>query len=154
MTDSRAKGTRGEMLVRDYLRESTKYKWERVPMSGALSANHQLKGDLYIPSCNMEYCVEVKNYAEDQLTSKLLTSKNPLLIQWWEQTCRESAEVDKTPLLIFKFDRSKIFAAYEVQPTWHYNYQFLNIDGYSFYTSLLNDWIIHEKPIWQKPLKN
>ena len=48
MVDSRAKGARGEYLVRDLLRESTQvFSFERVPMSGALE---YLKGDLYVPN--------------------------------------------------------------------------------------------------------
>ena len=47
MVDSRAKGARGEYLVRDLLREHTNLQFERVPMSGALE---YLKGDLYDPN--------------------------------------------------------------------------------------------------------
>ena len=43
VVDSRAKGARGEYLVRDLLREHTGLQFERVPMSGALE---YLKGDL------------------------------------------------------------------------------------------------------------
>jgi hypothetical protein len=150
MTDSRAKGARGETVVRDFLREATGLQWERVPMSGALSPTHRLKGDLYVPETSMRYCVEVKNYADDHFTSKLLTSKTPQLIEWWEQTVREASEVDKDPLLIFKFDRSKIFVAYEAKPTVEYNYTHVNVNGYSFNVSLLNDWINREKPQWLK----
>ena len=42
MVDSRAKGARGEYLVRDLLREYTNLQFERVPMSGALE---YLKGE-------------------------------------------------------------------------------------------------------------
>jgi phage-related protein len=154
MTDSRAKGARGETVVRDLLRELTGLQWERVPMSGALAPTHKLKGDLYVPETSMKYCVEVKNYADDHFTSKLLTSKSPQLIEWWEQTVREAMEVNKEPLLIFKFDRSKIFVAYEPKPTVEYNYTHVNVNGYSFNVSLLNDWINREKPEWLKPSKN
>ena len=61
MVDSRAKGARGEYLVRDMLREATGYKFERVPASGALE---YLKGDLYVPNAANKYCIEVKNYSE------------------------------------------------------------------------------------------
>ena len=61
MVDSRAKGARGEYLVRDMLREYTGLKFERVPSSGALE---YLKGDLYIPHEKNHYCIEVKNYSE------------------------------------------------------------------------------------------
>jgi len=45
VVDSRAKGARGEYLVRDILREFTGHQFERVPSSGALE---YLKGDLYV----------------------------------------------------------------------------------------------------------
>ena len=57
MVDSRAKGARGEYLVRDLLREYTNLQFERVPNSGALE---YLKGDLYIPHEKNKYCIEVK----------------------------------------------------------------------------------------------
>jgi Holliday junction resolvase len=109
MVDARDKGMRAEIALRDLLRKDTGLKWERVPASGALSASHKLKGDLYIPEVKNKYCVEVKHYAEDQISTKILTDKNPVLHQWWEQTLRESGEVSKEPLLAFKHDRSKWF---------------------------------------------
>ena len=42
MVDSRAKGARGETIVRDKLRELTGLQWERVPGSGALDPKHKL----------------------------------------------------------------------------------------------------------------
>ena len=53
MVDSRAKGARGEYLVRDMLRDATGLKFERVPSSGALE---YLKGDLYVPNQRNYYC--------------------------------------------------------------------------------------------------
>ena len=55
MVDSRAKGARGEYLVRDLLREYTNLQFERVPMSGALE---YLKGDLYVPNEKNYFCIE------------------------------------------------------------------------------------------------
>lgn len=72
MVDSRAKGARGEYLVRDMLRESTGLKFERVPASGALE---YLKGDLYVPREANKYCIEIKNYADSPLTDKLFTAE-------------------------------------------------------------------------------
>ena len=59
MVDSRAKGARGEYLVRDMLRSASGLQFERVPSSGALS---YLKGDLYVPDAKNLFCIEVKNY--------------------------------------------------------------------------------------------
>ena len=110
--DPRAKGARTETTVRDLLKKHTGLAWERVPGSGALDPKHLLKGDLYVPGRTNLWCVEVKGYAEDHLTSHLLTSKTPQLVEFWQQTTRQGTQVGKKPLLIFKFDRSKVFVAY------------------------------------------
>lgn len=112
MIDSRQKGRTAELKARDELRKLTDLMWERTPMSGALDAKHKLKGDLYVPEVSIKYCVEVKHYADDHLTSKILTNKSPQFKLWWEQTVREAKQIDKEPLLIFKFNRSKWFAAF------------------------------------------
>ena len=70
MVDSRAKGARGEYLVRDMLRDATGLKFERVPSSGALE---YLKGDLYVPNQRNYYCIEVKNYKDSPLSDKVFT---------------------------------------------------------------------------------
>jgi hypothetical protein len=146
MVDSRAKGATGETKVRDTLRSYTKLQWERVPGSGALDPKHGLKGDLYVPGKVNRYCVEVKNYKDDHLTSKILTSKNPQLIEWWEQTLRESKQVSKLPLLIFKFDRSKLFAAYEEFPPDSLAFLGIHTDKHDFYVSILEDLLLLHSP--------
>jgi hypothetical protein len=111
MIDSRAKGRTAELKARDELRKLTGLTWERTPMSGALDAKHKLKGDVYVPQTNIKYCVEIKHYADDHISTKLITSKNPTFMEWWAQTVREANQMDKKPLLIFKHNRSKWFAA-------------------------------------------
>lgn len=147
MVDSRTKGARGELVIRDALRELTKLAWERIPSSGALSEVHKLKGDLYVPGVHNHYCVEAKNYADDHLNSSILTSTSPQLFTWWEQTVRQGKQVGKKPLLIFKFNRSKIFCAFEEIP-YSEKYQFIFINGKltQFYVALLKDWIVYDKP--------
>lgn len=145
--DVRAKGAKAETVARDALRKSTGLKWERVPGSGALDPKHQLKGDLYVPGKENFYCVEVKHYQEDHLTSKVLTSKSPQLLEWWDQALRQGLQVDKIPLLIFKHDRSKLFAAHLDIPDGDYLYMYINShESHPFYVSLLEDWIEHNKP--------
>lgn len=146
MVDSRAKGARAETAIRDRLRELTGLQWERVPSSGALDAKHGLKGDLYIPNEKNYYVVECKHYAEDHLTSNILTDKSPQLLVFWEQAMRQGRQVDKIPLLIFKHDRSKIFVAFEAIPSASYRYFFISANGYEFYVALLDDWLINEVP--------
>lgn len=146
MVDSRAKGARTETLARDMLRKHTKLNWERVPGSGALDPKHMLKGDLYIPQHNNLYCVEVKGYAEDHISSHLLTSKTPQLIEFWAQAYRQGCQVNKHPLLIFKFDRSKLFVAFEDLPQANYRFICVSCNGYEFFVALLEDWLQLEQP--------
>lgn len=146
MVDSRAKGAKAETVVRDLLRTHTKLQWERTPGSGALDEKHGLKGDIYVPGKENIFCVEVKHYEEDHLTSAILTHKDPQIITWWQQTLRQAKQVNRKPLLIFKFNRSKIFVAFEDFPTFTYRTISVNVDKYEFYVSLLDDWLNHEQP--------
>jgi Holliday junction resolvase len=147
MVDSRQKGARAESDIAKILKQHTGLDFKRVPMSGALHESHQLKGDLYLVNSLNIYCIEVKHYKEDHYTSKLLTDKKPQLIEWWEQTIREAAQISRKPLLIFKFDRSKIFVAFKEMPnSTNYRFTFNSIDGHEFYTAKLDDWLNHENP--------
>lgn len=112
MVDSRQKGARAEAAAKKVLIEKTGLGWERTPGSGALNEKHKLKGDLYIPDCKNKFCVEVKHYKDDHFTSKVLTSKGPQFLLWWEQAERQGVQVGRDPLLLFKFDRSKWFVAF------------------------------------------
>jgi len=147
VVDSRAKGARTETLARDMLRKYTGLAWERVPSSGALDAKHGLKGDLYVPNYVNNYCVEVKGYAEDHINSGLLTHKTPQIVEWWQQTQRQAFQVNKLPLLIFKYDRSKLFGATVIvddnmmDSRWLLFYS----QDYEFYMFLLEDWLQNSK---------
>lgn len=144
MVNARDKGARAEMVVRDVLRQYSGLNWERTPASGALDAKHLMKGDLYCPGKNIRYCVEVKHYAEDQLTSSVLTAKSPVFMSWWEQAEQQAQSVNKEPLLIFKYDRSKLFCAQSyIVPGDGYRSIWLN---QKIFISLLEDWLEHERP--------
>jgi hypothetical protein len=99
-----------------------------------------------LPNKDNVYCVEVKHYQDDHLTSQILTSKNPQLIEWWIQAVRQGQQVDRKPLLIFKHNRSKMFVAYQDMPTSDYRMIFIGSMGYEFYISVLEDWLTYEKP--------
>lgn len=169
MVDSRQKGARAETAARDILRKYTKLGWERTPGSGALDEKHKLKGDLYIPDCKNKFCVEVKHYKDDHLTSKILTDKNPQLLEWWNQAERQANQVDRVPLLLFKFDRSKWFVAFNIfaimksyqsaVPQLSSNYRWklihldnnkqVGVDGYfPVYIAKLEDWLENEEIKW------
>jgi hypothetical protein len=146
MVDVRAKGAKAESDAKIILRKHTGLGWERTPGSGALDEKHLLKGDLYIPGKENLYCVEVKHYEDDHITSQILTSKNPQLMQWWEQAVRQGIQVGKRPILIFKHNRSKMFIAFEDIPSAHYRNMFIDAMNHQFYIAVLEDWLKLEKP--------
>lgn len=157
MVDSRQKGARAETAAKELLRKYTKLGWERTPGSGALNEKHKLKGDLYLPDCKNKFCVEVKHYKDDHLTSKVLTDKTPQLLIWWEQAVRQAEQVQRDPLLLFKFDRSKWFVCFthfalsnspvsSSVKTPSDNYRWIYYNG--MYISKLEDWLENEEIIW------
>jgi len=140
MVDSRAKGARGEYLVRDLLREHTGLQFERVPSSGALD---YLKGDLYVPHYKNYFCIEVKNYQESPLSDKIFTQKRTNnLIKWWKKLQEQAEGGSQKPLLFFKYNRSPVYVVTEVEPQntedWMY-IKFLNC-----YVLLGEHWLITE----------
>ena len=140
MVDSRAKGARGEYLVRDLLREHTNLQFERVPMSGALE---YLKGDLYVPNEKNYFCIEVKNYSDTPLTDKILTQKKTNnLIKWWKKLVIQAEGGGQDPLLFFKYNRSKIYVVTDVSPE-HINYIYISELG--CYVTLAEEWLDKEK---------
>lgn len=150
MIDSKAKGARGELKVRDELRKLTGLNWERTPGSGMYSQSHGLKGDIYVPGTTNMYTIEIKNYEEDHLTSKIF-NKSSKLMEWWEQAMRQADQNGNEPLLIFKYDRSKLFVAYKYQSNdYKYNNITVRIDDYVFNIALLDDWVLHENPKFTK----
>ena len=106
---SKAKGSRFEAAVKKILKDKTNLNWQRTPGSGALSEEHKMKGDLYIPQCACIYTIECKHYKDTHLNYTLLTGKNPMLLEWWSQSKRQALQNGNEPLLIFKHDRSAIF---------------------------------------------
>ena len=140
MVDSRAKGARGEYLVRDMLRSYTALKFERVPASGALE---YLKGDLYVPHAKNKYCIEVKNYKDSPLSDRIFTQiKTNNLVRWWKKLCIQAIGGEQEPLLFFKYDRSPVFVVSEYQPL-QIDYMYISV--IKAYVSLAEPWLILEK---------
>ena len=141
MVDSRAKGARGEYLVRDMLRDATGLKFERVPSSGALE---YLKGDLYVPNQRNYYCIEVKNYKDSPLSDKVFTQpKTNNLVKWWKKIVIQAIGGNQKPLLFFKYDRSKVFVVTDQKPENTIEYLFIRF--LDCYVLLAEDWLKHEK---------
>ena len=123
MVDSRAKGARGEYLVRDMLRDFTGYQFERVPSSGALE---YLKGDLYVPQAKNRFCIEVKNYESSPLSDKMFTApRTNNLIKWWKKLEQQAIQGDQEPLLFFKYNRSPVFVVTAEPPEKTKEYMFI-----------------------------
>ena len=123
MVDSRAKGARGEYLVRDMLRDFTGYQFERVPSSGALE---YLKGDLYVPHAKNKFCIEVKNYESSPLSDKMFTApRTNNLIKWWKKLEQQAIRGDQEPLLFFKYNRSPVFVVTAETPEKTKEYMFI-----------------------------
>lgn len=142
---SKAKGTRAETDLVKKLRQHTGLGWERTPQSGALDEKHGLKGDVYVPKKQNKYCVEVKHYAESAIDHLILSGKNPLLIKWWLQTLREADQNEAIPLLIFKHDRSKWYAAIE-SCSLATEYITINRLSLNFEVCMLDTWLELTKP--------
>lgn len=145
MVDSRAKGSRGEYLVRDLLRQYSGLQFERVPSSGALS---YLKGDLYVPHEDNRFCIEVKNYEESPLSDKVFTNKSNYLIKWWEKVLLQANHGNQEPLLLFKYNRSQVFVVTELEPTNTDKYMY--ISWLKCYIMLAKDWLEKEDVKWLK----
>ena len=142
MVDSRAKGARGEYLVRDMLREYTDLQFERVPSSGALE---YLKGDLYVPHKKNVFCIEVKNYAESPLSDKMFTQrKTNNLIRWWKKVELQADGGDQEPLLFFKYNRSPVFVVTKRKPKSK-EVEYMYISWLNCYVSLAAVWLMLEE---------
>lgn len=141
MVDSRAKGARGEYLVRDMLREATDYQFERVPASGALA---YLKGDIYVPNEKNIFCIEVKSYADSPLTDKIFTArKTNNLIRWWKKIEVQAEGGNQEPLLFFKYNRSPVFVVTARQPE---STDYMSISWLNCYVAEALPWLDNEKP--------
>jgi len=137
MVDSRAKGARGEYIVRDMLREYTDLQFERVPNSGALE---YLKGDLYVPHEKNRFCIEVKSYAESPVTDRIFTApKTNNLIKWWKKLKEQATGGNQEPLLFFKYNRSPVFVVTEEKPVT--TLQYMQIKFLDCYVLLAEDWL-------------
>jgi len=140
MVDSRAKGARGEYLVRDMLRDATKHKFERVPSSGALA---YLKGDIYIPDADNAFCIEVKNYEKSPFSDKIFTNKTNYFLLWWEKIVKQAELKLQQPLLFFKYSRSKIYVATTIKPK---NMEkFVHVFWLNCYVMLAEEWLNNEE---------
>lgn len=140
---SKIKGSAYEAKIKDLLNaEFPNIQFERVPLSGSIE---YLKGDIWTPhdTAAWPWCIEAKHYKELEWNN-LLTAKSTDIIRFWEQTLREAGVMKKKPLLIFRWNRSKDFVAYNDDINVD-SYIQINSFGYCFKIALLSDWLVAVK---------
>ena len=108
---SKAKGSAYEQKIATRLTSEFKKEFRRVPLSGAID---YLKGDIWTPHDTAWWpcAIECKHY-KDIEWNNLLTSKTTDMLQFWRQAVREAEVMKKKPLLIFRWNRSKDFVAFD-----------------------------------------
>ncbi len=108
---SKIKGSVYEAKIAKYLSNELKKDFKRVPLSGSIE---YLKGDIWLPTdtAGWPYTLECKHYKDIQWNN-LLTSRTTDMLSFWRQTVREAETMQKKPLLIFRWNRSKDFAAFD-----------------------------------------
>lgn len=135
---SKAKGSAYEQKIADLLSKEFNKEFRRVPLSGSID---YLKGDIWTPhdTAWWPYCIECKHYKEIEWNN-LLTSKTTNIFGFWTQTLREAETMNKKPLLIFRWNRSKDFVAYADDIKVE-NFVYIESFGFIFKISKLDEWI-------------
>lgn len=136
---SKAKGSAYEAKIATLLTKEFKKEFRRVPLSGALE---WMKGDIVCikDTAWFYWCIECKHYKEINWNN-LLTAKSTEMYSFWEQAVREAKVMEKEPLLIFRWDRSKDFVAYNDEIVQVDNFIHVKSFGHEFKIALLSEWI-------------
>jgi hypothetical protein len=128
--------------------DTFKSQFERVPLSGALT---YLKGDVYPPWLpDFPWTIEAKHHKEVDWNN-VLTAKTSLLLEFWDQTTREAMVMKKNPLLVYKWDRSKLFACWFDDKVTTKNFVHIRSGTREFYMALLDDWLAEASQVYTKP---
>jgi len=143
---SKTKGRAFEYTVRDQFSKTFDTKFERVPLSGALA---YLKGDVYSPWLpDFPWCIEAKHHKEVPWNN-ILSAKSNLLLSFWDQTVREAKVMEKYPLLVYKWDRSKIYACWSDPLVTLDEYIEVKAHGRSFTMGFFEEWLQHAKAAYK-----
>jgi hypothetical protein len=144
---SKTKGRTFEYLVRDKLSEAFNSQFERVPLSGALT---YLKGDVYPPWLpDFPWTVEAKHHKEVDWNN-VLSAKSSLLLEFWDQTTREAMVMKKHPLLVYKWDRSKIYACWFDTLVKTDNFVHIRSGKREFYMAIFDEWLLEATKAYTK----
>lgn len=135
---SKAKGSSFEAKIAERFTSEFGKDFKRVPLSGALE---WMKGDIICieDTAWFPYTVECKHYASIDWNS-LLTAKSNDMFSFWQQTLREANVMKKKPLLVFRWDRSKDYVAFDDDIEISEYIQVKSF-GYTFKIALLDTWI-------------
>ena len=138
MVNSRQKGAVGELKLIQFLNDATGLEFERTPGSGS----GKIKGDVTFKGCL--FCIEVKNYKDDPLSSTILCNKTSLIPKWWQKLNKEKGT--KKPLLFYRWNRSKWVVVTDMKPSNTKNY--LDFPTQNCYIVLAEEWIESENIKW------
>ena len=124
------KGNTFERQVAKILSDKLSLNFERTPSSGAIvgGKNYNKKqntfdqqsmnvfvGDVFCSNGEIKVAIECKSYKSSDNVQSLING-NSFIQKWYDEIVIDAAKVNKTPVLIFKFNRSKIFIASENLP--------------------------------------
>lgn len=135
---SKIKGSAYEAKIATLFTTEFGKQFRRVPLSGALE---WMKGDIIVieDTAWFPYTIECKHY-KDLEWNNFLTAKTSDIHNFWRQTLREAKVMNKKPLLVFRWNRSKDYVAYDddIQVA-----SFVQVKAYGneFKISLLSDWL-------------
>lgn len=144
---SKAKGSAFEAKIAKLFTEEFGKDFKRVPLSGALE---WMKGDIICiqDTAWFPYTIECKHYKEINWNN-LLTAKSAEMYKFWEQTLREADVMKKKPLLIFRWDRSKDYVAFD-DDLEVVNCIEVNAFKMKFKIALLDEWLVEAKKQYRK----
>ena len=144
---SKAKGSAFEAKIAKLFTEEFGKDFKRVPLSGALE---WMKGDIICiqDTAWFPYTIECKHYKEINWNN-LLTAKSAEMYKFWEQTLREAEVMKKKPLLIFRWDRSKDYVAFD-DDLDVVNCIEVNAFKMKFKIALLDEWLVEAKKQYRK----
>ena len=141
MVNSRQKGNRGEQQVISMLGRMTEERWEQTPGSGS----GKVKGDLRVPGKHNLFCIEVKFYKDDAISTKVFTNKSNNFVQWWAKTVQQAEDNKLEPLLFFKANHAQFFVSTKTKPE---KVDYMYISMLDAYVCLAEKWLEHEKQEW------
>ena len=139
MVNSRQKGQKAELLVMNMLQRHTNLPFIQTPGSGS----GKIKGDLYLQHHENVFCIEVKFYKDDAISTKVFTNKSNNFVQWWSKLEQQAEDSNVEPLLFFKANHAQFFVATRRKP-WILE-RYMYISWLDAYVCLAEKWLEHER---------